>query len=192
MKNKKKFLLILLVAILILAAGTSAIAAKPPIQDDEVVWQLTRPKVIDPGKTETIREGTLITGFIIEAKAKSRHQNLIKNGTFRLELSAFSPKRDMPRQKAGRWYLQGRWVIDANGNPAAVKERHKPGTAQGFIEADLDFNPTAEARNWTASAVLPMSTADARWLKGEGVYSVNAAWEGDLFLQLELWPQAQQ
>lgn len=191
MKHKKRLLLILVVAILILTAVTSAIAAKPPIEDDVVVWQLTKARVVDQGRTETVSEGTLITGFIVEAKAKSRHDNLIKDGTFRLELSAFSPRRDMPGQKAGRWYVQGKWVIDANGNPASVKERHKQGTAQGSIDADLDFNPTAESRNWTGSAFLPMSTADTRWAKGEGVYSVNAAWDGDLFLELKLWPEAQ-
>ncbi len=191
MKIRKRLLLILCVALLILITSVAASATKAPIQNDVVVWQLTKARVVDQGQVTTNEDGTLITGFIVEAKAKSRHDNLVKNGTFRLELSLFQPRRDMPGQQAGRWYLQGEWIIDAKGNPAAVKERHKPGTARGFLMADLDFNPTTEPRNWTASAILPMSTTDSVWAKGEGVYSVSAAWEGDLFLQLKLWPQAE-
>jgi hypothetical protein len=132
-----------------------------------------------------------VTGFIVEAKAKSRLDNFVKNGDFRLEMSVFKPKRDMPGQKAGRWYAQGEWVIDANGNPAGVKERHKPGVARGFIKAELGFNPAAEARNWTAQAILPMSTVDTRWVRGQGTYSVNAAWDGDLYFDLLSWPEPQ-
>lgn len=192
MKKLKGLLLVLVVALLILTASTSATAAKPPIQEGVVVWQLTKANIVSQGQTSMTGEGTLTTGFIVEAMAKSRYDNLVKNGTFRLELSLFMPKKDMPGQKAGRWYVNGKWAIDANGKPAdARKNRHQPGIAQGLIQGDLDFNPITESRNWTASAILPMSTTDTRWMKGNGALSVGPAWEGDLFLQLNLWPQAQ-
>jgi hypothetical protein len=186
--------------LLVLLVAVSVQASRPPITGDTVIWELKQPRVVDPGQTIVLPPdpetgfpgGVQITGYILEAKAKSRQENLIKNGIFRLELSLFKPDADMPGQKAGRWYIQGRWTIAANSAQAATKEKHnKLGFAQGSIITDLEINPIAEPMNWTAYAVLPMSTVDKRWMKGEGVYSVNAAWEGDLFLKLDLWPQGQ-
>jgi len=42
-------------------------------------------------------------------------------------LSSFSPAADMPGQKAGTWYVQGKWSItNEKASAAEKKARHSP------------------------------------------------------------------
>ncbi len=196
MLNKKRWiiavgtLLVLLVVASTLAAA-SPLIRKAPTASETVIWKLSKAQVVDPGQTTATQEGTLTTGYTIEATAKSK-EKLVPEGTFRLTLSAFSPSKDMPGQKVGRWYVVGKWSItDKNAKPDSDKLRHTPDVLKGDLQADLTFNPAASPGNFSALARFPMSLIGGRWGKGEGTFSVNGQLEGDLFMALERWPETQ-
>jgi hypothetical protein len=176
--------------LILLLVSATALALKTPVTQDNIIWELSKTQVIDRGQTISIKQGTLTTGYAIEAKAKAKTGDLLAEGTFRLTLTAFKPKKDMPGQKAGYWYVQGDWTVTKkDADPASVKVRHNPDVVAGAIKAQLTFNPATQRANWTALAVLPMSLASSQWGRGEGSLTLNAAYEGDLYLHLNLWPQ---
>jgi hypothetical protein len=185
------------VILLVLLVSASALAASPliqraPIINETVIWQLTDVQVVNRGQTVMIPEGRLTTGYAVEATATSQEGSLVPEGKFQLTLTAFSPRRDMPGQRAGRWYIQGDWVItDVNASEEEANARHSPAIVKGALLADLTFNPATDPDAFTAWTQLPMSPAGGRWRKGEGTFSVNERFEGDLFLALERWPENQ-
>jgi hypothetical protein len=174
-----------------------ALTASPGLGADKIVpetltWGLTKTVVVDPGTRSVTAEGTLVRGYVIESKAKEKDSKLVPEGTFRLELSAFQPSLDMAGQEAGRWYVQGKWsVIDKR---APEETKHSRGVMSGFIGADLGFNPTADQSSWSADAGLPMSTVTAatnhgvQWARGDGVLTLDPTMEGELQLNLQLYP----
>ncbi len=197
MRNKRIWalatgaLLILLVSATALAA-TPRMNRAPVIHDETVIWELSKARVVDPGRTYAMGEGTMTEGFVIEAKAKAKHNNVVPEGRFQLTLSAFAPNRDMPGQKAGTWYVQGKWVITkAGADPNVLKARHNPAKVEGTVSAELGFNPTTSPDKWSGKARIPMSLAAGQWAKGEGALSLDGNFEGDLFLPLELWAKGQ-
>ena len=195
-KSLKTSIVGVLAIVLVLAfAWTTSTLAKTksdPVVPEIAIWELTKASVVDPGQTVQTKQGTLTTGYTIVAKAKAKDNKLVPEGEFRLTLSSFSPKKDLPGQKAGRWYVQGTWTITKNNaDPDTVKVRHNPDFMKGDLRTELTFDPTTSQENWTAAARLPMSLAAGQWARGEGTYTVNGQFEGDLFLDLGLWPEVQ-
>lgn len=190
----RKFLTMLVIgALSVLFFAASALAAAPlpkqaPTETETVIWQLRQAQVVNPGQTMNAKEGTFTSGFTIQALAKSKTK-LVPQGTFELTFTAFSPKKDMPGQKAGIWYLQGEWRL-ANEkvfrNPN--RARHVPEQVKGYFQAELDFNPATDPGKFTALAIVPMSPTAGRWGKGEGTVTFNKNYNGELFLELERWP----
>lgn len=179
--------LILLVSVSVLAASPSIQQA--PIVNEIVIWRLADVQVVNKGQTVVIPEGRLTAGYTIEANATSQEGDLVPEGKFQLTLTAFSPRQDMPGQRAGRWYIHGNWTItDVNASEEEANARHSPAIIRGALLADLTFNPATDPGAFTAWTRLPMSPAGGRWRKGEGTFSVNERFEGDLFLTLERWP----
>ncbi len=183
------FVLVLLLAISV-AVG-SAFAKKPLTTPDSVIWELTDTKVIQEAQRVEMKEGIYLTGFTIEAKARSKGGNVIPNGVFRLSLNAFSPYEDMGSQKAGFWYIQGAWTVTKkNADPEALKHKHNPEVVEGTLLAELPYNPTTGAGNWTGKAMIQMALTAGNWSRGEGTLSFADNLDGDLFLALEFWPGA--
>jgi len=195
---------ILIFAILLLGAlmfSANVAASDQLVDTDTVIWELTKTTVVDPGQTVIVPAdqsgfpgGILVTGYTLEAKAKSKSGKLVPEGTFRLTMSVFSPNADWSTQKAGIWYVEGTWtVIDKNAAKEALKARHNPYTVRGNIHSDLLFNPTEIQGSWSAEATVPMSLAAGQWARGSnGSLTLNDQLEGDIFLTLKLWPSLQQ
>jgi len=197
MKNKKLWAIVI-GSLLVLLVSASTLAAAPlfkkapSIVDEMVVWELTKTTVVDPGQTNVDGMGTFVEGYTIEAKAKAKHNNVVPEGSFWLTLTAFSPANDMPGQKAGLWYVQGKWrITKKDADPEALKVRHNSEVIEGSLKAELDFNPATGQGNWTGVAWVPMSLAAGNWAKGEGTLTFDGNLEGDLFLPLEIWSKSE-
>ena len=189
MKIKYALTVILLGLVLVLLVGSAA--AKPPVTvNNQVIWELKKAVIVSTGTTQDTPEGVFIQGVVVEAMAKTKSGKTIPEGTFRLSFDLFRPNMDMPGQKAGFWYVVGSWTISKkDAAPESLKARHSPDIVQGSIKAELTFNPLESPGNWSALASLPMSPAAERWSRGKGSLSLNAAFTGDLYLDLEVWPE---
>ncbi|AJE02768.1 hypothetical protein [Geobacter pickeringii] len=157
----------------------------PPMRQaapQEVSWQLTNAKVVRSGQSSETGEGTLNSGYTVEADAVAVGEDVpVPQGKFRLILTAISPHRDTPDQKGGRWYLQGSWTLA--GSPS-VKTRHVPAVIRGDLTADLSFNPATAQGELDARMTAPRLTPPSRWVSGEGVFTGNERFEGKLTLTL--------
>ena len=190
--NPKKIMLLLVLVLAVVLVTSSALAKKPITEFDEVIWALTKTEVIEPATLVEMDEGIFMQGLVLEAKAKAKGGNVVPEGYFRLELDAFSPYEDMGSQKAGFWYVNGKWTVtNKDADPEELKVKHNPGLVEGFVIAELPFDPTAGVGGWTGKAVLPMALAAGRWSSGEGSLTFLENMEGDLFLPLERWPELQ-
>lgn len=177
---------LLLLALLIAAsAAATPTAAKAPGQASAVVnqnWQLTGAKIVNTGQTAVTPEGTLITGFVVEATAATTDPAAsFQSGKFQMVLTIFSPKKDMPGQKASRWYVFGNWTItDPNASPEALAAKHSPAVIKGGFSADLSFNPTAVKKAFTVKKKLPMVLMGGQWVKGKITIAFDKKFEGTL------------
>ncbi len=192
----KKLLVVAVGGLLGLLISATALASpllkQDPITDEVVVWELTKTTVVDPGQTVTVPgEGTFVTGYTIEAKAKAKNNNVVPEGQLRLTLNLFSPENDKPGQEAGHWYVEGAWIITKkDADPELVKVKHNPEVIRGKVKTNLAFNPIDSQQNWTAEARLPMSLAAGKWGRSKaGTLSLNAQMEGDLYLDIAYWPE---
>jgi hypothetical protein len=191
MENFRRWIAVIGVLLLTLISA-SALAKKPLTDQEMVIWALTKTEVVDPGKTTQMDEGVFIQGYTLEAKARSKGGNVVPEGTFHLTMDAFSPESDMPGQLTGFWYVQGHWTITKkNADPNTLKVKHNPDKAEGILVAEVPFNPTMGAGNWTGRAVMQMALAAGRWSRGEGTLTFGENLEGDLFLPLERWPEVE-
>ena len=113
MRNRKVWIIVI-GALVITLVSASALAAAPMLRkapsivDETVIWELTKATVVAAGQTTTDGMGTFTDGYTIEAKAKAKHNNVVPEGDFWLTLTAFSPAKDMPGQKEGFWYVEGK------------------------------------------------------------------------------------
>lgn len=190
--NKKILIIILMLVLMATLVAGSALAKKPYIEQDFVIWDLSKAEVVQAAVPEENEVGVFLRGFTLEAKAKSQGGNMVPEGVFRLSLDAFSPYADLPAsgQKAGYWYVYGTWTITKkNANPEALKFKHNPEVVEGVLVAELPFDPTTGAGNWTGKAVLQTALAAGRWSRGEGSLTFLSDLDGSLFLDLELLPE---
>ncbi|MCG3208452.1 MAG: hypothetical protein FOGNACKC_02057 [Anaerolineae bacterium] len=193
MPGRKYLIIIAIGTLLAVVFSASAFAATPfakkaPTEKETVIWRLTQGQIVDPGQTVDTKEGTLTSGFTIQALAKSKAK-LVPVGKFELSFTAFSPQKEMPGQKPGVWYVQGKWIL---ANEKVFKNpnraRYVPELIEGVFKAELDFNPATDPARFTGLALLPMGPADGRWSRGEGTLTLNKNFNGELFLELERWP----
>lgn len=181
--------LALICAVAIVAA---AMDQRPPVDQEMVVWELTKTEIVDSGTPQEMAEGIFVQGYTIEARARSKGGDIVPEGIFRLTMDAFAPYRDMEttHQRAGFWYVEGRWTITrSNASPEATKVRHNPDVTEGTLSAALPFDPTTGAGSWTGRALLSMAMEAGRWTGGEGTLTFGANLEGDLFLPLTRRPE---
>ncbi len=178
-------LVLLLLLTVVLSTSVLATALPSLLQAGSMpaVWGLTNARVVDPGKTMILPEGTLTSGFTIEAMAIARTNAPVSSGKFLLTLSAFLPSKDMPGQKAGRWYVRGTWSI-ANANAALGKARYRPGLVKGDLLAELTFNPATQLGAFSAQVRVPGGPINGTWSSGQGTLSLNNRFDGQLYLTL--------
>ncbi len=184
------------VSVLCLAVFTGGgIAAAPDKKAPGIVettfgWQLSGAKVINQGQTKTVKPGVITRDYTVEATATSITPSTpVRKGTFRATLTAFSPASDMPGQKAGMWYVQGKWrITDDSATKKEKDARHSPAVVDGSISAELLFNPAASAGDITASIDMPSSPAAGVWTVGKGRFTGNERFEGDIEVSAAVWP----
>lgn len=131
------------------------------------------------------------SGVCHVALSCSAVSGLIQRGTLRLTLSTFTPLMDLPGQKVGYTYLQGKWTVTDQSSTGA--SRHGPGVISGMLNAELEFDPLADPGTWSAKAVLPMSTITPvgsegpQWARGSGELTLSRELEGELELNMDVW-----
>jgi len=191
MRKKTIFIIALVLLISITLLVNTAGAKKTLTNQEMVIWELSNIEVVDQGALqEKTAEGYYLTGYTIEAKAKSKHNNVIPEGYFRMTMEIFSPHEVMGSQKPGFWYVTGTWTVtDKKADPETLKVKHNPGKAEGILMAELPFNPVAGADKWTGKAVMQMGLAAGQWSRGVGSLTFRGNQEGDLFLPLERWSE---
>jgi hypothetical protein len=131
---------------------TLAKADNPPV----IEWQLTDAKVTSWGTMSTLKEGNMRTGIQIETKADTATPGaLFSRGVFKIEMTAFSPFKDMAGQKKGRWYLRGSWTITTKDADAkTAKARYSPYLLTGLLSSTLLFDPATKNGTMAAQSRL--------------------------------------
>jgi hypothetical protein len=173
-----------------LAVLAQAAPRPPSIENAVLGWELTQARVVSAGTTTAVPQGVITAGYVVEANATATDEATpVQSGRFRIELTAFSPRQDMPGQKAGQWYVRGDWRIS---QPAASEAeevaRHRPSLVNGSLSAELPFNPAAGVGPVDAAVNLRRSPQGGRWTAGTGTFSGNQRFEGLLQLGAQIWP----
>lgn len=152
--------------------------------ENMVSWQLLDSEVVNPGETLTGSTGILTKGYVVEARAVSAQGSApVRTGRYTVDMTAFSPQKDLPGQKAGVWYVRGTWTLtDLPADSDQLKAHHNPGTIKGFIETELPFNPLTEGGNFDAQVRVPMAPGAAGWASANGTFTGNERFEGTLNL----------
>lgn len=155
-------------------------------------WQLLDSEVVSPGETLTGSTGILTKGYVVEARAVSAQGSApVRNGRYTVDMTAFSPQKNLPGQKAGFWYVRGTWTLtDLPADSEQLKAHHNPETIKGIIEAELPFNPLTEGGNFDAQVRMPMALGAAGWASGNGTFTGNERFEGTLNLRIRKTPAA--
>jgi hypothetical protein len=147
-----------------------------------LTWNLHNGRVVQYGTTMEIAEGSLTTGYTIEALAL-REGSTSADEKFLLTLTVFSPRQDRLGQKAGRWYLRGSWSItEEQAKPEERRTRYGPGEAKGTLTAELSFNPITEAG--IIHGRIRMSRLARAGGNGAGTFQGNQLFEGKLSISL--------
>lgn len=164
---------------------TGALTGQAAAVEAVTGWQLTEARVIQPGQTAENAEGTLTTGFTVEANASGTGAVPVEKGTFLLTASFFTPRTDMPGQKAGMTYVHGNWTITDRQAPVeARKARHSAGVVKGLLNAELPFNPSTARGAVRAQIQLPMSPA-GKWRRGSGTFTGDETFAGEISMTIE-------
>lgn len=166
-----------------------SLCGQKAVVQEEVSWQLTNPVVVEAGQTRQNENGTLTTGYKVQATAAAVGAAPVRNGTFLLNATVFSPKEDMPGQKAGMHYVTGTWSItDDKAQARARQARHSAAKIQGRLDAELSFNPARTPGPVNAQVRLPMSPL-GKWSRGEGSFSGNEKFAGEISVTLDRLPE---
>ena len=186
--TRKRYVILILLVLAMLIVTASAFAS-PAQKNKRTVdtgggWDLSNARVESAGETLQNATGTLVRGYTLVADAYSADNPDFQSGTFRLEMSLFSPAEDMPGQKKNHWYAQGNWTITAlEADAEAVTFRHNPYVIEGKLSMEVPGNIAASGRlnNIKAPAQLLIAPAGGgRWLRAEGAFSGNGLFEGRL------------
>lgn len=179
----RSMLVILLASVFGWSVLLGAQPEKPTSSASPAVWKISEARILDPGHQTMNDKGTMITGYTVEATAVAEKDAApIKQGRFRVTLTAFSPTREMPGQTPGTWYLRGTWTLsDVQASPEALKARYSPSVLRGKIIAETDFNPASE-QGYLEAKLLPLRQGRGYGKKGGGTFSGNEKFEGQLTL----------
>jgi hypothetical protein len=103
-------------------------------------------------------------------------------------LSAFSPARDMPGQRAGVWYVRGSFTIaDPGASTSVVTARHSARVVRGTLSAETRFDPAVQKGPLKGTVRLPAWLAGASWTSGGGTLAANERLEGRIDLVYDQW-----
>ncbi|MBP7690021.1 MAG: hypothetical protein KA765_19050 [Thermoflexales bacterium] len=154
-------LTILVIAALVCLPVLSVFAAPaaPSGPVDLSSWWLAKVKVVSAGTTVNTPQGSLTTDYVVEAFALARTGRAsVVRGAFRMTLSVFTPRVDLPGQVAGRSYVTGAWTVtNLMAPPADLLVRHNQYVVKGSLNAELAFNPLSQAQ------LLPGMLQGAKW-----------------------------
>jgi hypothetical protein len=146
-------------------------------------WVIDRLDVVSEGHRRLLPEGRLVEGFTLQAPVEAREGAPLGDGVLVVQLSAFSPANDLPRQPKGLWYVKGTWRLVAAGSQTPASVRHAPDVLQGLVSAALPVDPTAGDGAFTLRArVAAGSHRQVR--AGDGALTVNAERAAELVLTL--------
>jgi len=167
------------------------------IRDSNLTWTLSQGAMVSVGETLSIEQGTMTRDVIIEAKAVSSNPSLMREGVFRATLSAFSPGKDSVRQIAGGWYVRGQWSLrDIKASNGNKYKKHLPGVIVGQLQMVLPENPVLYSGDWSATLRIPQTVFAPigpvkvrQPLRGEGLLILDGKLNGELTLDLKLWPK---
>ncbi len=180
---------------LLLFAGATSVSAGA-IRIASMSWALSDAQVVEAGETVILPNGTMSTGYTIEATAESTDSAFVTKGTLRVNLTAFSPKKDSRVQKAGIWYVRGEWVLSDIDAPPISNPRYTPGVIHGQLQVELPFNPAEGAGDLSATLRLPQTTMEPvsagegrQPMRGTGILILDDKQGGVLTLDLKLWPR---
>lgn len=183
------------VAGLLLFACAASVSADA-IRTASMSWTLSDAQVVEAGETVTLPNGTMSTGYTIEATAESTDSAFVTKGTLRLSLTAFTPKKDSRVQKAGIWYVRGKWILSDIDAPPISNPRYTPGVIHGQLQVELPFNPAEGAGDLSATLRLPQTTMEPvsagegrQPMRGTGILILDDKQGGVLTLDLKLWPR---
>ncbi len=164
-----------------------AVQTAPHIHVERSVleWRLEKTRIIDAGSSSRTAEGMLVTGIVVEAKAVSDQHLSIKQGTFFMTASIFSPVTDVPWLQAGNWYLRGDWTItNEKSSPQEIRAGYRHAVVKGIMLGEISFNPFESknhGRKISLQVIMPMSiAAGVRTSPQKGEYCGNASFEGQL------------
>ena len=142
-------------------------------------------------KAANTSAGTLVGDYSVVASADALSASTpLASGQFVFRGSVFSPKYDMPGQKAGNWYLQGSWSITDTSVPAAdLSAKYNSHRIEGELKAELPFDPTKQpAGTVDAQLSIPQSLDAGRWTSANGKLIGSARLEGQMNLDVALLP----
>ena len=181
------------VATIVLVLATYLICSAEP-SPPTIEWQLSDTKVESWGKPGTTTEGKVRTGVKIKGKAITETAGAIfPDGTISIEMTLFSPARDLINQKKGQWYARGAWIITAkDADPAALKSRYNPYVLSGTLNATLPYDPSV--KNGPMAAVVQFQRGGTRPRVGLPVknsFLGNSLFEGKLTTPFIPAPQQQ-
>lgn len=146
-------------------------------------WSVGRLEVISPGTPKRMAEGTLVDGYSMKAPVKAVGEAPVGDGVLVVQLAAFSPAQDLPRQPKGLYYVKGTWRLFAAGTPDPGARRSGPTVLHGSITAALPADPTAGGGGFTLrTRVAPRALRDVH--AGDGALTVNAERTAELVLTL--------
>lgn len=174
----------------LLAAALALVGAAPGPGSpaaEKFSWQLSDPRVVDPGETTTTPRGTMITAYTVEATARGVGQAPIQHGRFRLTINYFSPTQDLPGQEAGFWYGTGTWILTDQDTPADPRARYGPGILRGSVRTKLAFHPTRESGPVEAQVEVVTFRPGRGRQKGGGTFTGDEKFAGTLVLDLQLF-----
>jgi hypothetical protein len=173
-------------------AATPAIAADPAGREP-LGWNITSTVVVEGGLPTRTSQGWIVHDYSVRGVAVATAAgNPIPRGRFAFRGTIFSPEQDMAGEKAGRWYLQGRWSITSDrADPASPEVKHTPPVFEGELRADLPFNPSQRtAAPIEARLLVPRSPAPGRRTSGNGAFAGNGRLEGSIQIEVERRPAA--
>ena len=146
---------------------------------DMATWTLTDGVVTDPGKSSETPEGLLITGYTVQARAQALGWAPIEQGKFTIHLTIFTPRKNMPGQEVGKYYVRGAWDLTKKG--AVITTRHTPDSLKGFLKTVLPFNPAAGPGSFEADVYVgPMMRRAGKRSRGVGKFLGNEKFAGEI------------
>lgn len=197
-----QIILIMVLALCVIWPAQAATAAATTVAADSTNEEMVRPEHVvltwrlnqtEMSSSDMLRSryGFLVPDYKVTGQAMSdTPDNPLPQGRFEFQGSVFSPLRDMPGQRAGQWYLQGKWqIVATDADPQILRIRHNPYRIEGTLRAELPANP-ADRPDLAVDALLTIasSLAGGRWNTGSGKVVGNGALEGELQLHVDRHP----